>query len=355
MNNKEYSPFTPGSPVPIELFEGRSDKLKDALKYIKQSKSGKMESIFVVGSRGIGKSSFASYVRHIASKSENYFGVHVFLGQVNSLEEMVRQIFEQILNATNQKSWFSKIYDLFKKHIKELDIFGVSFSFNPSADDLSNLVAKFPEVIARILSEIGNEIEGMFLALDDINGLAEKSEFANWYKSFADSIAVSGHKFPATIMMIGLPEKRDTLHKLQPSLMRIFRIIEIEHLSDEEVSEFFIKAFKSVGIAIEAKALRFKVTYSSGLPILMHEIGDSIYYLNQDNIINENVALNGILDAAGKVGKKYLDPKFYRSVHSQNYKSIMRKLGHKQISQHFTKKQIEPELTQSEKKVFHNF
>jgi hypothetical protein len=41
MNNKENSPFTPGSPVPVELFVGRSEQIKELIRYIGQTSPGK--------------------------------------------------------------------------------------------------------------------------------------------------------------------------------------------------------------------------------------------------------------------------------------------------------------------------
>ena len=71
-------------------------------------------------------------------------------------------------------------------------------------------------------------------------------------------------------MLIGLPEKRDILAKLQPSILRIFRVIHIEKLSNTEVEDFLNRAFNSVNMKIESEALKLMVKYSSGLPILMH-------------------------------------------------------------------------------------
>jgi len=68
MNNKEYSPFTPGSPVPLELFVGRSKRIQEVVRYIRQTLSGRQENIFLSGDRGIGKSSFASFIRTFWSR-----------------------------------------------------------------------------------------------------------------------------------------------------------------------------------------------------------------------------------------------------------------------------------------------
>lgn len=35
--NKLDSPFTPGNPVPVDLFVGRIEKIKEILRYINQS------------------------------------------------------------------------------------------------------------------------------------------------------------------------------------------------------------------------------------------------------------------------------------------------------------------------------
>jgi|UniRef100_A0A7V6A172 hypothetical protein len=106
-------------------------------------------------------------------------------------------------------------------------------------------------------------------------------------------------------------------------------------------------------VSLEAK--RVIIQYSSGLPLLMHEIGDATFWRDTDGRIDENDALNGVLDAAEKVDEKYLDPKVYRAIRSDRYISIFRKLGEDSIPQSFKKKNLESRLTESEKKVFHNF
>jgi hypothetical protein len=355
MNNKGNSPFTPGSPVPVELFVGRSEQIKEILRYIGQVSSGKQENVFLVGDRGIGKSSLASFLRYYVNTQTDIFGVHVFLGGASTLEEMVRYTFEQILKETKGQPIFKNIGKFFGKYIREIGLFGISVSFNPPEQDLRELVRKFPEALNNLLEEIKEQKKGLFIILDDINGLVEKIEFANWYKSFVDEIATHYKDFPVFMMLIGLPEKRDKLSNHQPSLMRIFRVIEIKKLTDKEVEDFLFKAFEKVNMKIEPDAMKLMVLYSSGLPILMHEIGDATFWIDSDGMIDKNDALTGILRAAEEVGKKYLDPKVYRAIRSQRYKSILRKLGEVKISRTFKKKDIEVKLNADERKVLHNF
>jgi hypothetical protein len=355
MNAKEKSPFYPGSPVPVELFVGRADEIQNLISYIKNSTFGKQENIFLIGTRGIGKSSLASFLRSYAATELNMVGIHVFLGRITTLDEMVRYIFERLLKETREQSWFKKISSFFGKNIKQVGLFGISVSFSPPPDELQKIVANFPEALSNILSKITEEKSGLLIALDDINGLASKIDFANWYKSFVDEVATHYPKFPVIIMLNGLPENRDSLADLQPSLMRIFRPVEIDKLNDKEVEQFIIKAFDSAGIKVSQEGKDIMVKYSSGLPLLMHEIGDATFWVDTDGNIDEEDAIDGVFNAAEKVGEKYLDPKVYRAIRSDRYISILRKLGEDKIPWNFQKKESESRLTEDEKKVFHNF
>ncbi|MCX6681090.1 MAG: ATP-binding protein [Methanothrix sp.] len=355
---KDRSPFTPGNPVPVELFVGRTTQLEEILKNVKQARTGKQENIFLAGERGIGKSSFAKFVCNMACK-ERLLSVHVFLGQVTSLDEMVRRIFEELIKVSNTQSWYEKISDYFRDKIQQIDLFGVAVSFNPSKEETRELVNKFDEAIANIAEKIKPEKSGLFIVLDDIDTISRTPDFANWYKSFVDKVATHFDYFPICIMLIGLPEFRDNLSKNQPSLMRVFRVVEIEKLQDPEVRDFFSRAFKKVNIEVEESAMSIMVKYSSGLPTIMHEIGDAIFWIDTDGIVKVDDVVNGVFVAAGNIGKKYLDPLVYRAIRSEKYRSILRKLGESQLSKspdlRFKKTDIVAKLTPEEKGVFDNF
>jgi len=344
----------PGKPVPLELFVGRENKLKELVHYIKQSSSGKQENVFLIGNRGIGKSSLANFLRSMAEKEANMAGIHVFLGGVKTTEELVSHVFEEILNESRDKNWFKKIKGLFGDHVRSVGLFGISVTFEPPKDKLKGLTKNFPQALESIITKIKSDKDGLFIALDDINGLANSSDFANWYKSFVDEVAINFNNFPVFIMLIGLPDKRDALFNHQESLTRVFNIIEIDSLSDTEVEEFYNKAFNSVNVEIDEEAMEFIKTFSGGLPAVMHEIGDAIFYVNQDDIIDVDDALKGVLEAANRIGTKYLEPKVYSTISSNLYQSILRKIGKSMIPV-FTRKEMVKELNEKEKKVFDNF
>lgn len=351
---KESSPFTPGTPAPTDLFVGRSKQIEELIRYINQAVSGKQENIFLLGERGIGKSSVASRLRLFAEKKKGMLGVHIFLGGVTDLDDVVCHIFEEILEKSRNESWFENIRKFFGNYIKEIDIFGLSVAFTPPKERLQELTKRFPDALHNLLEGLKGQKSGLFIALDDINGLANQVEFANWYKSLVDRVATHYEEFRVFIMLIGLPEVWDTLLTQQPSLTRVFRVVEVEKLSDDEVGEFFRRAFDSVSMTVDDKAMELMKEYSGGLPIVMHEIGDATFWQDEDGVIKTKDAYRGVFTAAQRIGKKYLDSKIYRTIRSKKYKSILRKSAFP-ISRKFTKREIERKLNESEKKVLNNF
>ncbi len=355
IDQKFSSPFTPGSPAPADLFAGRIQQIREVDNYLRQSAAGRQENVFLTGDRGIGKSSFALIMRQMAGVNHDMVGIHVFLGGVNTLEELTRRIVEELVKEGWDKPWYSRIAGMLEDRVKKVGALGITIEFRPEPDDLHLLASRFPEILGEFVARITEDRCGVFIILDDINGLADNNQFANWYKSFVDEIAIHFGPYPVFIMLSGLSERRDQLAVHQPSLMRVFRIVELERLSDEEVEYFFIKAFGEAEMNVNADALRIMVEYSSGLPVMMQEIGDATFWTDTDDVVTKRDAVAGIRGAAVSVGQKYLDPSIYRAIRSDRYRAIIRKMSADSIIQPtFTRQQIASILTDEEFRVFDN-
>jgi hypothetical protein len=351
---KEYSPFQPGIPVKPGKFVGREQQIEEIDRYLKQVRAGRFQSVFLIGDRGLGKTSLATFIQQYAERQYNLLGIHTFLGGVSTLDEIVKRIFDELLKRSEKESWSKKVKALFGKNIEEVGMFGINIKFNPPAEKLQELRKNFPDALSHFLDALKGERSGLLIILDDINGTLDNEGFANWFKSLADKVAVSASQFPVFFLLIGLPEKRNQLFAQQPSLMRIFQILEIERLSDEEIRNFFIQAFGDANMTVENKALEMMVEFSSGLPVLMHEIGDAVFWADSDGNIDQKDVAEGIAEAANRIGRKYLDPTFFNAVRSPRYKAIIRTIG-KRLQFEFSKADIEKELKETEKKVIHNF
>ena len=354
----DINPFTPGIPVPAELFAGRTQQIQQVRNYLNQTASGRLENLFLTGDRGIGKSSFASIVRRFAEDEHDITSVHLHLGSVNTIDELVRRIFEELAKAGFNQPWYSRIPEIVGKYVrvKKVGVLGiVEVEFTPTSKELEHLVRNFPAALGGLIQSIKDDRKGVLIILDDINGLAESAPFANWYKSLVDTIATQYLPFPAMLVVSGLPEKRRQLADHQPSLLRIFRPVDLERLSDEEVRDFFVNAFGMAGMSVNHDAIQLMGHYSSGLPIMMQEIGDATFWADTDGVVNKDDAILGIGNAAIDVGNKYLHPNFYDKLRSERYQAIIRKMAQSSAQDTFTRQQMLEILTEDERKVFDSF
>lgn len=352
---KDYSPFTPGQPVPEEFFVGRLAEVEKLLHKAAAAASGRLQVTFLSGERGIGKSSLASFVRIVGQKRNKLLGVHTFLGGVESVEEMARRVFDRILKESADGGWLDSIKELFGRHIREVGLFGVTLEFAPPADDLRRLADNFSQALRTLLERVAIK-QGVFLVLDDINGLAESAAFANWLKSLVDEIATSNRPLPLCLTLVGLDERRHGLVKLQPSLARVFDLVEIKAWSASETERFFRTAFEKVGVSVTKSALSLLAGFTGGLPVLAHEIGDATFAVDKDDCIDDNDALLGIGIAADVVGRKHLEPQVFRAIRSQRYRAILRKLASPEaFGPSFKRADLASRLTHEEGKVLDNF
>lgn len=193
-----------------------------------------------------------------------------------------------------------------------------------------------------------------FLIIDDINGLSESKEFVDWYKKFADSIEMKDYNIPLYILLAGYPEKFNSLVNQDESFSRIFHYNHIDYLNSKEITEFFQDTFDSVGIKCDDDSLKYMVTFSEGIPLMMQEIGDSVFWEVEENIVNKEYAIKGIVEAGRLIGKRQIKPVMDKSIRSKNYESILMKLGDKGFDS-FKKSDFEKFLSASEKKVFSKF
>lgn len=351
----ELSPFTPGQPVPIEFFVGRVKEIEQLVSMIRAATAGKFRVGYVAGERGIGKSSLVSFVRHLAEQREQTAGAHVFLGGVDTLPEMVRKIFDRLLKDSLEKAWYQKIRDLFGKHVKHIGLFGLTVELDLADADAKALVSGFAPSLRRLLTELKDDRRALLLILDDINGLAASAEFANWLKSVVDEVATSGNRLAACVLVVGLEDRRRQLIELQPSLARVFELVQIQRWSVDETRDFFARAFRNAQTDVEPLALQTMVEFSGGIPVLAHEIGDAVWRLAAGPKVRQAEAWKGVLEAAEIIGRKLIEPQVLHAIRSQRYRSILRKLAGQQPVLSFRRAEVLKALSPEEKKVFDNF
>ena len=350
----ESSPFRPGQPVPIEFFVGRLPEIERLRSMVVASSEGRFKIGYVSGERGIGKSSLAAFVRRLVERERNVAGCHVFLGGVQDLGEMLSRTFNLLLNESADKPWHGQLRTFFGDRVSKVGLFGVTLDLNLQERDMLALERDFVPAVRRLLDSLGDDEKTLFLILDDINGLAGSEGFANWLKSTVDEIATSQQEMRLCILVVGLEERRRELVETQPSLARVFELIDIAPWSDAEVRQFYGESFGAGGAEVSGEGLDLLLPFTGGLPVLAHEIGDAVWRTARGPAIAERELVEGVSMAAEVIGRKLLNPQIFSAIRSESYHSIFRKMADLPETR-FRRAELRERLTKAEEKGLDNF
>ena len=320
---------------------------------VRASQRGIFKIGFVSGERGIGKSSLAMFARQLVER-ERVMGCHVFLGGARRLNEMLRQTFDRFLKEGVNQPWRDAVRKFFGDHVQEIGLLGITLKLDIQERDLAALRHDFVPAMKRLLEQVGKHKRFIFLILDDINSLSTSHEFANWLKSTVDEIATSPHSPNLCLLLVGPEERRYELIAQQPSLTRVFELIRLAPWSSEEAASFYRNSFQSAGAETTAEGLRSLVRFAGGLPVLAHEIGDAVWRRAEGPKIQRREVLAGITLAAEVVGAKWLEPKVFQAIRSENYRAVLNKMPrHPQLN--FRRAELRERLTPKERRVLDNF
>jgi hypothetical protein len=361
--DKGKSPFYPGQPVPPEFFVGRQEQIdKILIRGASQVAAGKPITMYVQGEYGIGKSSIASYVQRLAEREKHLLRIYANLGGAHDLAGLATKVIEATMNAgagAVVPSRGDKIREWLAKYVGKQELFGLTVNLEALKADAPRFTtpSQMLKFLAETLSKVKDTgIKGLFLVLDELNGIADTPDFAHFIKGLVEENAMSAQPLPLLLMLCGVEERRRQMIKHHQPVDRIFDIIDIELMSPEEMTAFYTKAFNSVQITVRSDAMHTLVHYAAGFPKIMHLIGDEAYWIDEDGILGRTDASKAVVEAAEEVGKKYVDQQVYKALRSTDYHSILRKiasLGPEKTT--FTKKEILDGLTDSEKKKLNNF
>jgi len=90
--------------------------------------------------------------------------------------------------------------------------------------------------------------------------------------------------------------------------------------------------------------------------MLMHEVGDAVFWQDTDNNIDMDDSRQGIMEAARIVGKKYIDPQISKVLRSKTYSSILWRIGKKlPLGTTFKRQELLKEVPETEQRNLDNF
>jgi len=361
---KGISPFDPGKPVHPELFIGRREEIARIDRAASEVTNGKSRVLFIRGDYGIGKSSLAKLTHAKYSnpdEEKRLFGIHVMLGGSKTLDDVSAKVIEETTRSIySERSEIKQAVDFLAKYITKAELFGVSLDVEKIRDDAPAVKDGFLSFLRSVYNRVkASGYKGILLILDEINGIAANPDFAYFLKSLHDQNAVSDTPINLMVMLCGTKEKYGQITGNYEAVARIFDVIEVYRLGDSETKDFFVKAFGSAGKQVDDVAITLMVGWSNGFPVLMHMIGDEVFYADRDGRIDDDDTERGVAAAISAFGRRYLDEQVIKVIQSEDYWSILHKLLTNNvknvIDRSFSKADISDGLTLDENKKLDNF
>lgn len=360
--NKGRSPFHPGQPVPVELFVGRAEQIERLVERgINQVEAGKPVAVFVQGEYGIGKSSIASFLQELAEREHSLHTMYAPLAGCRDLSDVASAVVQAALHSgTYDPDRSEKVRNWLGKYVGKQTLFGVTVNLEALRTDAPAYATPFSmlDFLKDALDRLSSSgVTGLFLVLDELNGIAGDPGFPQFLKGLVDTNAVSRPPLPLLLMLCGTDERRGQMIQGYEPIGRVFDVVDIPRMSAAEMREFYERAFQSAQMTVDDGALATLADFAAGFPKIMHEIGEAAYWRDRDGRIDVDDAVVAALDAAEEVGRKYVDHQVYSAVRSADYRSILDKIATQTgpTTMSFTTTGVSGVLTPSERAKFNNF
>lgn len=362
IESKGRSPFFPDQPVPVELFKGRGKQIEHIMtRAVGQVALGKPVTVFLEGEYGVGKTSLARFTQWMADRDSSLLGIYATLERAESMEDVGAAILEAVWKTgVYNPKLAERIREGLASFLGNQNLFGVNLHFSAFKKEGSNVAQSLLPFLQQTFERVrGSGIRGIFLVMDEINGITANPRFPHFLKGIVDTnAAISFEKpsLPLLLMLCGVEERRRDLISHYEPVGRIFDVVSIEHMSDDEMKVFFVEAFDSVRMTVDSAALDILTYFSAGSPKVMHLIGNAAYWLDGDGLVDKEDASAAVVAAAEDFGKRYVNQQVLAELRSVDYHSILAKIakrGPRAIS--FIKSEVANELTETEKRKFNNF
>ena len=339
--------------MPPEFFVGRDELVQKLMRRgAGQVASGKPIAFFIQGEYGIGKSSLATYAQAAAANKFDLHAIYASVGGAKTVEDVARIVLEATVESgANSPNRAESVRNWLSRYVGKQQLVGITLNLEHLKTDAPQIATPpaFLSFFAKAVEKLA--VPGIFLILDELNGIASNPDFAHFLKALIETNGVAKTPVPILLVLCGVEERRAELIQSHGSLDRLFNVLPVERMSEEEMRACFVRSFASVGIAIEEDALHALVRYSAGLPKILQIIGDTAYFRNDPGHIDLEEALDSIVEASEEVGRKFVDQQVYRALRSEDYRTILDRLAwHTKIHERFTRKGISENLSESERK-----
>jgi hypothetical protein len=335
-----FNPFVPNGIVSPGMFTGRYEEIKTAEQALFQTKNGNPQHFIFEGERGIGKSSLAYFIEIVASGQifgiddikYNFLTVSIELAGIDTKIGIIRQIGRELKRKLGERKdpteYAKKAWDF----LKDWEVLGVKYNESRDSFDEDEAQSKLIESFINIIRDSDGEFDGIFLLMDEADGPSSEAGLGEFLKIFTERLMKRGCN-KVLIGLAGLPTLVPKLRASHESSPRLFQIINVSTLSDDERLKVIESGLAHAGtknsdsVSMEPEASELIASLSEGYPHFLQQFSYFAFDVCETNQISkEDVKRGAYMEngALSQLGDKYFSEMYHARIWSEEYRKVLK-------------------------------
>ncbi|MEN5425935.1 ATP-binding protein [Stenotrophomonas pennii] len=340
------NPFKPGSPVPIGMFAGRIEELKELEAGLSQARAGEVVNYLLTGDRGIGKSSLLLFlaavargtIRGLGNENFKFCVVNVQVSDRIGLSAFIKTLSAAIRREAGKtevvRNFLTQAWD-FAQRVKIMDS-GVDRAEREYEEEL--VVNEFALSLSSTVQRLtrpgqGEErFDGLVIVIDEADNACPDLRLGYFLKTLTEELQKLGCDHVAFVVA-GLTDVVEKLRQSHESSVRIFHPLPLHELGDEDRKYVIDRGLAHANeinvekIGISEAARNEIALLSEGYPHFIQQFAFSAFreargaQIEFDDVINSTYAPNGAIET---IGLKYYQSDFYNKIKSDEYRQVLK-------------------------------
>jgi hypothetical protein len=346
------------------MFACRYDECVALEKALFQTKNGNPSHFIIDGERGIGKSSLLLNHFWVAkgvvptfeeSQSFNFVVVSISLDATHTYSDIVCSIGSELRRQISEREHLKDLARNAWDFISKWEIAGVRFrDERKAAPKDTELVEELTFAIAESLKNIGGEIDGILILIDEADKPPASANLGALLKLLTERLKVRNCN-RVCVGLAGLTSLREKLRKSHESSLRLFNVLALKPLSIPDCTSVIRRGLDEANtkngfeVKIDAEAELSLSYITEGYPHFIQQFAYCAFEFDTDNLIDADDVLKGAYDkdagALRQLGLKYFEKQYFDQIGSDEYRQVLCVMA-KQLDNWVTKAEIRKETSQ---------
>ena len=334
----KYNPFQPNRMVAAGMFVGRMDEISSIEKALFQAQNENPQHFLIEGERGIGKSSLIFLTSIIASGDvsdepnviRRFTVANTDLTGVESQLDIVRVVGRELRSAILR---FDDLAAACPQATRMADGWGLIQSSaqtnsRQSSDDAIEMLIR---LCLKITEEAADAIGGILIVMDEADAPPESAGLGEFVKIFTERMTRAGCN-RVVLGLSGLPSTIAKLRASHESSPRVFEVLKLMPLEEDERKEVINKALKVASLRngfdteITVEAMDYLCDLTEGYPHFIQQFAFSAFDEDSDNTIDMDDVVSGAFKENGalmQLGSKYFNEMYFGRISSSEYRKVL--------------------------------